>query len=110
MADKRPARDEGLPRTAKAAKLQRLGDDLVAEGRGGVNVITVGGKSCTHEVCWPPGEAGSSAPPPKHAGPPARQYPFPLDPFQTTAIDALEAGKPHAARAMSAATAATVAH
>lgn len=31
-------------------------------------------------------------PPPPHQGPPAREYPFKLDPFQQTALNALEAG------------------
>lgn len=31
-------------------------------------------------------------PPPPHAGPPAREYAFKLDPFQQTAANALEAG------------------
>lgn len=31
-------------------------------------------------------------PPPPRAGPPAREYPFKLDPFQQTAVNALEAG------------------
>ena len=31
-------------------------------------------------------------PPPLRPGPPAREYPFPLDPFQQTAVNALEAG------------------
>ena len=31
-------------------------------------------------------------PPPPHVGPPAREYPFKLDPFQQTAANALEAG------------------
>ena len=31
-------------------------------------------------------------PPPLRPGPPAREYPVPLDPFQQTAVNALEAG------------------
>jgi hypothetical protein len=31
-------------------------------------------------------------PPPPRQGPPAREYPFQLDPFQQTAVNALEAG------------------
>ncbi|KAI3427412.1 hypothetical protein D9Q98_010327 [Chlorella vulgaris] len=58
----------------------------------GANLIEVDGKSCTHEVAWPPGQEGGLLPPPPRAGPPAREYPFPLDPFQQTAVNALEAG------------------
>lgn len=71
---------------------QRLGDDRVAAMPVGSNLIEVDGKSCTHEVCWPPGVQGSSEPPKARPGPPAREYPFKLDPFQQTAINALEAG------------------
>jgi len=57
----------------------------------------IDGKACSHQVAWPPGDPragapGASAPPPTHPGPPAKTYPFPLDPFQSTAIAALEAG------------------
>jgi hypothetical protein len=38
------------------------------------------------------GQEGGLLPPPPRAGPPAREYPFPLDPFQQTAVNALEAG------------------
>lgn len=74
------------------AKLARLGDDRVAAMPTGSNLIEIHGKSCTHEVCWPPGAAGSMLPPEPRNGPPAREYPFSLDPFQQTAINALEAG------------------
>jgi ATP-dependent RNA helicase DOB1 len=77
----------------------RLGDDRVAAMPVGQNLIEVDGKSCTHEVCWPPGMAGSSEPPPRRAGPPAREFPFALDPFQQTAVNALEAGARGGARA-----------
>ena len=51
------------------------------------------GKSCTHEVAWPPeANSVSYAPPPPRPGPPAREYPFSVDPFQQTAINCLEAG------------------
>ncbi|EFN51100.1 hypothetical protein CHLNCDRAFT_141429 [Chlorella variabilis] len=82
--------------TAMAAepppKRARLASDRVAPMPSGANLIEVDGKSCTHEVAWPPGEEGSLLPPPPRAGPPAREYPFPLDPFQQTAVNALEAG------------------
>jgi hypothetical protein len=56
-----------------------------------------------HQVVWPLLEADggkgapapderSLLPPAAHKGPPARTYPFPLDPFQQTAINCLEAG------------------
>jgi ATP-dependent RNA helicase DOB1 len=38
------------------------------------------------------GEEGSLLPPAPRPGPPARVYPFPIDPFQQAAINALEAG------------------
>jgi hypothetical protein len=54
------------------------------------------GKACTHEVAWPSsvGEERSYLPPSQRAGPPAKQYTFQLDPFQQTAINALESGMP----------------
>lgn len=60
-----------------------------------VNLVESEGKSCTHEVAWPPGsaEAHSSLPPGKRPGPSARTYAFTLDPFQQTAVNCLEAGK-----------------
>ena len=52
------------------------------------------------QVVWPPeaggaagGEERSKLPPPPRAGPPARSYPFALDPFQQTAVNCLEAGE-----------------
>ena len=74
-------------------KVAKLGEDRVAAMPAGSNVIEIDGKSCTHEVCWPPGQEGSLNPPPKHTGPPAREYPFQIDPFQATAINCLEAGR-----------------
>lgn len=38
------------------------------------------------------GVEGSQLPPPPRPGPPAREYPFAIDPFQQTAISCLEAG------------------
>lgn len=49
------------------------------------------GKSCTHRVASPEGDATTSAAPPEvqvHA----HKFEFDLDPFQHTAINALEAG------------------
>ncbi|PRW05917.1 superkiller viralicidic activity 2-like 2 isoform B [Chlorella sorokiniana] len=80
---------------AKRAKLGGNGaasHSELAAPQGHVNLIEVDGKSCTHEVAWPPGEEGSPMPPPARPGPPARQYPFKIDPFQQTAVNALEAG------------------
>jgi hypothetical protein len=77
---------------APPLKLAKLGEDRVAVMPTGSNVINIDGKSCTHEVCWPPGQEGSLNPPPKHGGPAAREYPFQIDPFQATAINCLEAG------------------
>jgi ATP-dependent RNA helicase DOB1 len=74
-------------------KVAKLDVDRVAPMPTGSNLIEIDGKSCTHEVCWPPGETGSMAPPPKREGPPAREYPFQLDPFQQTAINCLENGE-----------------
>eukprot|EP00983_Pelagomonas_calceolata_P134022 1162019-Pelagomonas_calceolata.AAC.14 len=36
---------------------------------------------------------GSPLPPPKREGPPAKQYPFTIDPFQQTSVNCLEAGE-----------------
>ncbi|KAJ9531551.1 hypothetical protein QJQ45_014982, partial [Haematococcus lacustris] len=58
----------------------------------GCNVVSIDGKQCTHEVAWPPGQSGSTQPPAQREGPPAREYPFPIDPFQQVAINSLEAG------------------
>ena len=68
-------------------------------------VIEAGGKTCSHEVAWPPGAVGGSgAPPGARPGPPAKQFPFALDPFQRTAINCLEAGKRPRARSYSSFT------
>ncbi|GAX80204.1 hypothetical protein CEUSTIGMA_g7642.t1 [Chlamydomonas eustigma] len=74
------------------AKSRRLADDRVASLPVGANLIECDGKSCTHEVAWPPHEQGSTQPPPSFNTLPARSYAFKLDPFQQTAINALEAG------------------
>lgn len=47
---------------AKRAKLDgtvAASDIDVAAPQGHVNLIEVDGKSCTHEVAWPPGERGN---------------------------------------------------
>lgn len=85
------ANDHGVD--GRPCKLARIGDDRVAAMPVGSNYIEIDGKSCTHEVCWPPGAEGSMAPPQPRTGPPAREYPFIIDPFQQTAINALEAGE-----------------
>lgn len=82
-----------VPAAKKFKSDARLGDDRVAAMPVGSNLIEVDGKSCTHEVCWPPAQQGSNEPPKAREGPPAREYPFKLDPFQQTAINALEAGE-----------------
>ncbi|WPT10693.1 DExH-box ATP-dependent RNA helicase DExH9 [Picochlorum sp. SENEW3] len=60
------------------------------------NVIEMQGKSCLHEVAWPPGKEHDGAPtlPPAERKDvePARQYPFQIDPFQQIAINCMEAG------------------
>lgn len=69
----------------------------------GKNVVERDGKMCTHEVAHPPATSSSSttsstfvshstAPPPPPTGSRAKEYRFPLDPFQEVAINALEAG------------------
>lgn len=83
--------DGGPAKRFASAKLE---DDRVARTAGGSNIIEDGcGKTCSHEVAWPPGEQGAAQPPPRRAGPPAREYDFPLDPFQQTAVNCLEAGE-----------------
>ena len=49
------------------------------------------GKACTHQVAWPLGKSGSTDPP-LHSKRDAHEFPFSIDPFQSVAIDALEAG------------------
>lgn len=82
----------GLGAMAPPAKRVRLDHERALQIPSGTNLIETDGKSCTHEVAWPPGMEGSPMPPPPHQGPPAREYPFKLDPFQQTALNALEAG------------------
>ena len=79
-----------LPR--KTARAANASPDVPASQ---VNLIEADGKSCTHEVAWPPGaaESCSSLPPPRKPGLSARTYAFSLDPFQQTAVNCLEAGQ-----------------
>ncbi|KAK9803050.1 hypothetical protein WJX73_001880 [Symbiochloris irregularis] len=84
-----PQNDSGSKASPKVAKTV----PIVPASQ--VNLIEAEGKSCTHEVAWPPGAAGScsSRPPPRKEGESARQYSFALDPFQQTAVNCLEAGQ-----------------
>ncbi|GIM09817.1 hypothetical protein Vretimale_13555 [Volvox reticuliferus] len=75
-----------------AAKAARLSNERVARLPVGANLVEVDGKSCTHEVAWPPGQEGNMLPPTPREGPPARVYPFKIDPFQQVAVNCLEAG------------------
>ncbi|EFJ42378.1 hypothetical protein VOLCADRAFT_107315 [Volvox carteri f. nagariensis] len=84
-----PGEGPAAPPPAKAA---RLGGERVAQLPVGANLVEVDGKSCTHEVAWPPGQEGSTLPPPAREGAPARVYPFKIDPFQQVAVNCLEAG------------------
>lgn len=83
------------PQAEPSKKTRRLADDRVAALPIGANLVEFEGKACTHEVAWPPGSSGGSSMPPTAAPgrPPAREYPFKLDPFQQTAINALESGE-----------------
>ena len=89
MGSKRGPEGDAAVNPQKVAKLE---EDRVAALPFGANLVEFDGKSCTHEVAWPPGEDGSPLPPPAREGPPAREYPFKIDPFQQTAINCLEAG------------------
>ena len=54
-------------------------------------VVQREGRSCTHQVAWPNGETGSSEAPAAVESL-AHEFPFQLDPFQSVAVAALEAG------------------
>eukprot|EP00890_Picochlorum_soloecismus_P006631 jgi/Picsp_1/793/NSC_04282-R1_superkiller viralicidic activity 2-like 2 len=59
------------------------------------NVVEHNGKSCLHEVAWPPDQRDENSllpPGPRKDKHPAREYPFQIDPFQQTAINCMEAG------------------
>lgn len=88
--EKRSRSDFDVSHRSKHAKLE---DDRTAAPSAGANLIQVNGKTCTHEVAWPPGEQGSHLPPERYAATAAKEYPFPLDPFQQTAINGLERGR-----------------
>lgn len=90
VVSKRSRDEEGVERASKYAKLE---DDRIASPQVGANLVQVNGKTCTHEVAWPPGVEGSQLPPGNSAAPAAKEYAFPLDPFQQTAINSLETGK-----------------
>ena len=81
--------------TDKHRKVPRVDVSALVVPASQVNLVEAEGKSCTHEVAWPPGAADScsSLPPARKAGLPARSYEFALDPFQQTACNCLEAGK-----------------
>ncbi|DBA84763.1 hypothetical protein WJX77_001199 [Trebouxia sp. C0004] len=89
VVSKRSRDEEGVGRASKHAKLE---DDRIASPQVGANLIQVNGKTCTHEVAWPPGVEGSQLPPIRSASSAAKEYAFPLDPFQQTAINSLETG------------------
>ena len=60
----------------------------------GPQIIHMGSKSCSHEVAWPGRVTEDKAfhAPSKSDKPPAKTYPFSVDPFQQVAINCLEAG------------------
>ena len=87
---KRPRDDGGADATQKKLK---LGQDLLPKPEGGVNYVEIDGKTCTHAVALPDGTPDARPlPPSARPGPPAKEFPFTLDPFQRTAINCLEAG------------------
>ena len=88
--EKRPREGDDTSHRSKHSKLE---DDRIAAPSVGANLIQVNGKTCTHEVAWPPGEYGSHLPPDRAKTAAAKEYAFSLDPFQQTAINALERGR-----------------
>ena len=87
------SREYGQNAEGALRKQAKTGGVPLPVGEGGVNYVEIDGKTCTHAVAWPervPG--GSPLPPPARAGPPAKEFPFMLDPFQRTSINCLEAG------------------
>lgn len=92
---KRTREDEAGGNDTAPSKQAKFGEEALPAQEGGVNHVEIDGKTCTHAVAWPEEAlAGSPLPPPARPGPPAKDFPFTLDPFQRTAINCLEAGKP----------------
>lgn len=92
MESKRKTLEFGIEAQEQPSGKAQRTDNRVARLPAGANLVEADGKSCTHEVAWPPGMDGSSMPPARKGGPTAREYPFKVDPFQQTAFDCLEAG------------------
>ena len=93
---KRQLEDSSTAQPAEpSAKQAKVSEDAGVSVTSGPQVIEVGGKSCQHEVAWPGRVQDEKAfqPPVRSSQPPAKQYPFALDPFQQTAINCLEAGE-----------------
>ena len=100
---KKRAREDGQDAEDALRKQAKLGAEPLPAAEGGVNIVEVDGKTCTHAVAWPEGAPqGSPLPPAARPGPPAKDFPFTLDPFQRTSINCLEAGAapPHRLCAM----------
>ena len=90
---KKRAREDGQSAEDALRKQAKLGAEPLPAAEGGVNIVEMDGKTCTHAVAWPEGmPEGSPLPPPARPGPPAKEFPFALDPFQRTSINCLEAG------------------
>ena len=90
---KKRAREDGQDAEDALRKQAKLGAEPLPAAEGGVNIVEVDGKTCTHAVAWPEGAPqGSPLPPAPRPGPPAKDFPFSLDPFQRTSINCLEAG------------------
>jgi hypothetical protein len=85
-----------LTRTVREALKRKrdTGEGARDEDGEWVAPTAAGGKSCVHEVALPPGVtlAGTDSLAllhPRYDGPPAKTYPFTLDPFQQTAVACL---------------------
>lgn len=85
---------EAIESISKVARVADGGENGWSITRG-PRIIEISGRSCQHEVAWPGvvEDEGAFLPPAKSTLPPAKQYPFDLDPFQQTAINCLEAGQ-----------------
>ena len=66
--------------------------EAAAEARPRRNVLRDGAKACSHEVVWPDPDRTDSPVPGARPGPPAKEYAFPLDPFQRASCNILEQG------------------